>query len=242
MNRDLGYYLGKTVSVTVDRPIGYRHGDITYPINYGYLPGTMAGDGEAVDAYILGVDGPLDKFEGQVIGVIRRADDVEDKLVVAPMGSRYHQGQIAQAVEFVERYFASCVDSLFRKSCGIIPLRYFGGRKEFLLLLQNNGCWSFPKGHMEAGETEEATALRELREESGLRATILTGEKAVIEYSIPPNIQKQVVFFLGQVEGTVTLQEGEVRKYKWVTPEEIGKYLHPDTLASCKGLMDHDFS
>ena len=104
--------LGQTVTVTVDRPIGYRHGDIVYPINYGYLPGVMAGDGEEQDAYILGVDAPVECFTGTVIGVIRRHDDCEDKLVVAPEGQRYHQGEIAQAVHFVEQYFRSSIDCL----------------------------------------------------------------------------------------------------------------------------------
>ena len=64
--------LGKTVHVIVDRPIGYRHGDILYPINYGYIPGIMAGDDEEQDAYILGVSEPLSEFDGRVVGAIRR--------------------------------------------------------------------------------------------------------------------------------------------------------------------------
>ena len=63
--------LGKTVHVEVDRPIGYRHGDIVYPINYGYLPGVVAGDGEDQDVYILGISKPISSFDGRVIGVIR---------------------------------------------------------------------------------------------------------------------------------------------------------------------------
>ena len=104
--------LGQTVTVTIDRPIGYRHGDIVYPINYGYLPGIIAGDGEEQDAYILGVEEPVERFTGTVVGVIRRHDDCEDKLVVAPEGKLYHQGEIAQAVHFVEQYFRSSIDCL----------------------------------------------------------------------------------------------------------------------------------
>lgn len=51
--------LGKVVTVQVDRPVGYLHGDILYPINYGFVPGLMGGDGEEQDAYILGVDTPV---------------------------------------------------------------------------------------------------------------------------------------------------------------------------------------
>ena len=235
-------YLGKTVRVVVDRPVGYQHGDITYPVNYGYVPGLPAGDGEEQDAYILGIQEPLREFEGQVIAIIHREDDCEDKFVVAPAGSRYHQGQIAQAVHFVEQYFSTRVECLFRKSCGVIPVRLRGGRKEFLILLQTNSCWSFPKGHMEAGETEAQTALRELREETGLEGRILSGHQAVIEYALSPQVRKQVVFFLGLVEGEVNLQEREVVSYKWVALEELSQYLYPDTYAACLPLLELDFS
>lgn len=145
--------LGKVVTVQVDRPVGYLHGDILYPINYGFVPGLMGGDGEEQDAYILGVDTPLSDFTGRVIAVIRRHNDCEDKLVVAPEGLSFHQGQIAEAVHFQEQYFISTIDSIFQKSCGVVPFRRAGVEPEFLLLFQRgSGTWSFPKGHMEAGK------------------------------------------------------------------------------------------
>lgn len=229
--------MGKTVHVVVDRPIGYRHGDIIYPINYGYIPGLFAADGEEQDAYILGVDIPVAEFDGVVIGAVRRENDCEDKLVVAPKGQVYHQGQIAEAVRFQEQYFISTVDSKFRKSCGVLPFRWKGNKKEYLILLQTNNCWSFPKGHMEAGETEETTALRELYEETGLCAKLLPDKKAVYAYDIPPYIKKEVVLFFGLVEGSVTLQEAEVRNYKWVQAEEMKKYIHPDTYRVCEKYL-----
>jgi len=101
--------LGKRVHLIVDRPIGYLHGDILYPVNYGYIPGILAGDGEEQDAYILGVSQPVSSFDGRVIGAVCRKDDCEDKLVVAPEGMLLHQGQIAQAVHFQEQYFDSYI-------------------------------------------------------------------------------------------------------------------------------------
>ena len=175
-NQIIQKYLGKLVHVEIDRPAGYLHGDILYPVNYGYIPGLIAGDGEEQDAYILGVTEPLADFDGQVIGAIRRMNDCEDKLVVAPVGIRYHQGEIAAAVHFQEQFFETKVESLFRKSCGVIPFRRNGETKEYLLILQSNDCWSFPKGHMEPGEQEEETALRELLEETGLRAKLIPGK------------------------------------------------------------------
>lgn len=101
--------LGKTVHVEIDRPVGYQHKGLTYPINYGYIPGTVAGDGEAQDAYILGVAEPRSAFDGRVIAVIRRKDDCENKLVVAPEGAVFTRQEIADAVAFQEQYFDSTV-------------------------------------------------------------------------------------------------------------------------------------
>lgn len=237
-NQIVTEHMGKLVHVVVDRPIGYQHGDITYPINYGYIPGVFAADGEEQDAYILGIHEPVAEFDGRVVAAIRRKNDCEDKLVVAPIGKTYHQGQIAQAVHFQEQYFESTIDSLFRKSCGVIPYRWNGGEKEYLILLQTNHCWSFPKGHMEVGESEEITALRELFEETGLSARLVSGLKAVSEYDIPPYTKKQVIFFLGEAEGTVVPQKTEIMGYKWVMGSELQAYLHRDTYQVCAELLE----
>lgn len=102
--------LGKTVTVTVDRPLGSyhpEHKDMYYPINYGYIEGTIAPDGEEQDAYILGVNEPVETFTGRVIAVIHRFDDVEEKWVVAPDGVEFTKDEIEEAVRFQEQYFKS---------------------------------------------------------------------------------------------------------------------------------------
>lgn len=236
--RILHELLGETVHVEIDRPIGYVHGDIVYPINYGYIPGVMAADGEEQDAYILGVSEPLFSFDGQVVGAIRRKNDVEDKLIVAPEGMRFHQGQIAEAVHFQEQYFDYTVDSLFRKSCGVLPYRIVDGKREYLIVFEQfSKCWSLPKGHMEMGETEVQTALRELWEEIGLTASLDTSRSAVIEYPISPLAKKQVVFFPGEVSGTPKTRDGEIEGFKWITAEQLKDHLFPDTVAACKKLI-----
>ena len=229
--------LGTQVHVEVDRPVGYLHGEIRYPINYGFIPGVMAGDGEPQDAYILGVSEPLTSFDGRVIGAVRRKNDVEDKLVVAPEGMVFHQGQVGEAVRFQEQYFVSTIDSLYRKSCGVIPYRTAGGKREYLVLLQTNHCWSFPKGHMEAGETEVQTALRELKEETGLDAILNTNTFVDLSYHIPPLTQKQLILFPGEVHADVIPQESEILSYRWVRREELPALLHPDTYAACAHLL-----
>lgn len=100
--------IGKIVKVTVDRPLGSyhpKHKDIYYPINYGYVEGIMAADGEEQDVYILGVDEPVKEFTGKVIAIIHRYDDVEEKWVVAPKDMIFTKEQIEENVKFQEQYF-----------------------------------------------------------------------------------------------------------------------------------------
>ena len=217
--------LGKQVHIIVDRPVGYRHGDIVYPVNYGYIPGVMAGDAEEQDVYILGVSEPLQEFDGRIIGAVRRKNDVEDKLVAAPEGMEFHQAQIAEQVAFQEQHFDTTIDCLLRKSCGV------------LLVLQSGGSWSIPKGHMEPRETETETALRELLEETGLNAKLDAGKRAVTEYALSPVGRKQLVIFTGKAEGTLRLRNGEIKTSVWVTAEKLKDYLYPDTAAACERLI-----
>ena len=107
-------YLGKTVRVEIDRPIGYIHHkekyDLHYPINYGYIPGVLGGDGEELDVYLLGVNHPVESYTGRIIGIVYRADDVEDKLVMAPEGMDFTVEEMTAAVAFQEKYYHSHVE------------------------------------------------------------------------------------------------------------------------------------
>ena len=100
--------LGSIVRVVVDRPLGTyhpKHKDIFYTVNYGYVPGVIAQDGEEQDAYILGVNEPVAEFVGRVIAIVHRVNDVEDKWVVAPEGMSFTKEEIAAKVAFQERFF-----------------------------------------------------------------------------------------------------------------------------------------
>ena len=102
-------YLKQKVKVIVDRPLGSKHPnfDRVYPINYGFVPNTMAADGEEVDAYILGIEKPIKEFEGKVIAIIHRIDDIEDKLVIAPENKDFSKEEINKLTNFQEKYFKS---------------------------------------------------------------------------------------------------------------------------------------
>ena len=98
---------GKTVQAVIDRPLGSRHPQhgFLYLLNYGYVPGVPAPDGEDLDVYVVGVFEPLIAFEGVCIAVIHRLDDDDDKLILAPAGVDYSDEQLLALTEFQERFF-----------------------------------------------------------------------------------------------------------------------------------------
>ena len=113
---DLRPYLGQTVTIAIDRPIGYVHhkGEKTlvYPINYGYIPDVLGGDGEELDVFLLGVSEPVETYTGRIVGIVFRADDVEDKLIMLPEGLTMTAAEMAEAIRFQEKYYDSHVESI----------------------------------------------------------------------------------------------------------------------------------
>ena len=105
--------IGLEVAVTVDRPLGSRHPehpDMIYEVNYGYVEGRLAADGEWQDAYILSVIEPLKNFTGKVIAVIHRRDDVETKWVVAAVWTRFSEQEIREQTDFQEKYYDTWIE------------------------------------------------------------------------------------------------------------------------------------
>lgn len=105
---NLNEYLGREVYIVIDRPLGSvhpKHSDIVYPVNYGYIPDTVSGDGEEIDVYLLGVSVPVRDFSCKIIAVIERSDDNENKLVAAPEGITFTAEEIKSLTYFQEQYF-----------------------------------------------------------------------------------------------------------------------------------------
>ncbi len=104
-------YLGKNISIVIDRKLGTKHPKhgFIYMVNYGYVPNTVSGDGEELDAYLLGVFEPVEEFIGKVIAVIHRTNDDDDKLVVVPEDKEYSDEAIRALTEFQEQYFESVI-------------------------------------------------------------------------------------------------------------------------------------
>lgn len=105
-------FLGKTVRVMIDRPVGYRHNGYVYPVNYGFLPGVTGGDGEEQDVYVLGTEKPLNETDAIVVGIVFRLNDVEDKLIAAVESVSFSDREIQNAVMFQEQYFQTVIETI----------------------------------------------------------------------------------------------------------------------------------
>ena len=110
-------YIGEIVYVKIDRPKGSKHPKygFEYPINYGFIPFTKSGDGEELDAYVLGVDEPLTEYIGRCIGVIHRTDDDDDKLIVVPEALDLSDELIEKEISFQEKWFKHILIRKFEK-------------------------------------------------------------------------------------------------------------------------------
>jgi inorganic pyrophosphatase len=108
---DPTHFLGRLVQVQIDRPLGSHHPEhgFVYPVNYGFIPGTLAADGEELDAYLLAVAEPLTSFYGRCQAIIHRLNDDDDKLVVTPDGLSLTDDEIIRQTHFQEQYFHSVI-------------------------------------------------------------------------------------------------------------------------------------
>lgn len=226
-------YLGKIVTVTVDRPMGSAHPDYpdtVYTVNYGYVEGVTAPDGEPQDAYILGVDTPVEDFTGMVIGVIVREDDNEDKWVVVPAQKAgtdiCYECNVMHEVNFIEENYRTKFFPKYEKTSGSIMFRYIDGERRYLLLKSKRGHIGFPKGHIEYGETELMNAEREVREETGLTFKRYGDFRAEYTYTTLENSIKTGVFFLSEFDEEPVFQEEEVKGSWLLKFDEAVKMLN----------------
>ncbi len=101
-------FIGNKLYIKIDRPIGSFHPkypDTIYPINYGYLPNTKSFDNEEIDCYLLGVDKPVNDYVGTCIGIIKRINDHDDKLIIVPEGIDLSNEEIDKEIDFIEKYY-----------------------------------------------------------------------------------------------------------------------------------------
>jgi len=109
---NINSFIGKTIEVIIDRPLGSKHPrfDWCYPVNYGYVPGTVSGDGKELDVYVFGISEAIKKFEGDCIAIIKRKDDNDPKLIVVPCGTEISDEEIMKKIEIQEKWFDSYIE------------------------------------------------------------------------------------------------------------------------------------
>lgn len=212
--------LGKFVRVkvvapmhTVNKRFGYE-----YKLNYGVIDWRGRMRPGARGAYIMGVDHPVKNFDGRVIAVIRRYAGRGVVWVVAPKSTRFIVNDIKQAISFAEKSGSYDIECLFERSCGAVVLDETENEKKVLLIKNKRSAhWGFPKGHIEQGESEKETAIRETKEETGIDIDIVDGFSCKSEYTIQGKVEKAVVIFLAKAKNNnVVKQDEEIDEYIWV--------------------------
>ncbi len=222
--------LGKFVRVHVTKPIGRfdRESGTKYQLNYGVIESGLLPKTPVEGAYIMGVDHPVRNFDGRVIAVIKDKQKHATYLVVSPKSKRFIIHDVKPAVAFMHKGKGVSIDCFYERSCGAVVFRQIGEEKRFLLIKNKRSThWGFPKGHVEDGETDEETAMREVLEETGIHISIFPDFKSKSEYSIQGRIDKTVLIYLATTKDTQTIiQPSEIEDYIWLGYDACLKTLN----------------
>lgn len=220
--------LGKLVRVCITDPVGspLPNGK-TYKLNRGKPIGKFKTSSPISGVLILGIDNPVKHFDGRVVAIIKFRDNGEQMLVASPKSKRYINWEIEALVKFYTEDRPYTLECFYERSCGAVVFRKINDDYRYLLIRNRRSSnWSFPKGHIEAGETLEETAKREVLEETGLRIDIIPGFVSKSQYSIQHRIQKTVQIYVASTQDTRTkIQIEEIEDYVWLTYENALKNL-----------------
>lgn len=175
-------------------------------------------------AYVLS-DKPVNEYFKGIVIAVATFDDKEERLIVASDGAVYYEPDIRVSFSYLKNTHLTSIKCLYEKSCGAIIFYKSRTNTRVLLVKNNNGrYWSFPKGHIEIGEDERETAIREIKEETNLDVEIKDNFREVSEYCPFGKIRKKVVFFLAQAfTDNVKVQEEEIAEYTWVDLQQARK-------------------
>lgn len=180
-------------------------------------------------AYVLS-EKPVDEyFKGVVIAIATFGED-DQRVVVASEDRVYYEPDLRTELSYLKNTTLTSIKCLYEKSCGAVVFYNGKSNTRILLVKNNNGrYWSFPKGHIEIGETEKETAVREIKEETSLEVEIKDGFREVSDYCPFGKIRKHVVFFLAQAfTDNVRIQEEEIAEYVWVDLQQARKLCSYD--------------
>ena len=220
--------LGKFVRVCVTKRINDKDPatGLVNRLNFGRIESGCSAK-HVLGAYIMGIDHPVRNFDGRVIAIIRRKSG-ECLWVVAPKSTRFIVNDIRAAIAYAEgegdQY---AIDCLYESSCGAVVYRMINGELRYLLIKNKRSAnWGFPKGHIEPGETQEETAMREVLEETGVHIHIHPGFVSRSEYTIQGKVEKSVAIFVAGTTDTQTvIQQEEIEDYIWLNYQKAWKIL-----------------
>ncbi len=214
--------LGKNVRIEVFGTLAEKS------LYSGFIVGKSHTDMRSV--YIMTNHELGSSVECTIIAIASSQNKMQTRLVAAPLNEIYYEPDIKSRLDSVSARFDKLI-CMYEKSCGAVIYRNTPREGTKILLVKNhNGkCWTFPKGHVELDETEKQTALREIKEETGLTVTIEPNFRQTSIYRPYGKIKKYVVFFLARAsESSVVMQKNEIDYYLWVTIDEAMKLCSHD--------------
>ncbi len=159
---------------------------------------------------------------GTVVAIVNKCGRCE-KMILAPVGTIYYAPEIRSRISRIKNQRPYRLNCLYEKSCGAVIFNDLSDERYFLVV-KNNNCrnWVFPKGHIEVGETEEETAIREVKEETNLDVEILDGFRKTSVYRLWGPVKKKVVIFLAKANSKkVIVQNSEIAKFKWLKKDDL---------------------
>lgn len=164
---------------------------------------------------------------GTVIAIANKGIEKKEKLIVAQKGCIYYSPEIRNRLSRVRNQHSFRLSCLYEKSCGAIIFKVKDNQRQFLLVKNKKGKnLSFPKGHIEVGETEEQTAIREIKEETNLDVKIINGFRKKSFYRPFGKTRKKVVIFLARALcDQVKIQNSEIESYKWLKEDDVFTFL-----------------
>lgn len=212
--------LGKSVRVRITKPFNSFDSktNTRYMLNFGIAEIKTEKKNFIYSACVMGINHPVNIFEGRIIAVVRHQDKRPNYIIVAPKKSRYINFEIEDAIKFLEKNKPHSLECLYESSCGAVVFKDVGGIRKYLLIKnKRSNHWGFPKGHIERGETKTATAKREVLEETGLHINIIDGYSSTSEYKIAGRVEKRVTIFLASTtDARTVIQETEIEDYIWL--------------------------
>lgn len=216
--------LGKYVRVKIVNPIGTKgKNGFVFPLNYGKVENAK---GQQM-AYVMGIHHPVCNFDGRIIAFLNKKRSGECVWIVAPKSTRFIINDIREYIDTDGDFKDWNLDCLYESSCGAVVFKQSNNETRFLLIKNKRSAhWGFSKGHIEIGETNQETAIREVLEETGLEIQILDNFQSVSDYKIQGRIEKNVTIFIAKaLTSNIKIQEEEIDDYIWQTFEKAYSVL-----------------